>query len=173
MKHLIPKMDIEAEKSKHVQLGCLKLHRTALNIVLTLCNVFSMVLMTVSLPLFAGDMVNHGSDPFTVLSFSAFWFSFVFFFILFVSKLYCQHKLKLKPQAGYFQVFIVGFLNSLNGLLVVYASDPDRTPPYLQAVLTTTSIPYTVGFRYLILRKGKHVCTCDFIETNTMLYKDE
>lgn len=45
--------------------------------------------------------------------------------------------------------------SSVNGLLVVYASDPLRTPPYLQALLSCTLIPFTIVARLLILKKGQ------------------
>ena len=44
-------------------------------------------------------------------------------------------------------------LNSLAALLVIYSSPPDRTPPFIQPLLSTALVPMAVVARYLILRK--------------------
>lgn len=33
--------------------------------------------------------------------------------------------------------FLIGFCNALNGLFLVFAADPSRTPTFLQAILGT------------------------------------
>lgn len=57
----------------------------------------------------------------------------------------------------------MGFLNALNGVLIVYSSPTDRTPLFLQPILSTSVIPFTVILRFFVLRKGvsggRLVCT--------------
>ena len=41
----------------------------------------------------------------------------------------------------------------MNGVLVVYASNPSRTPPFLQSILGNFQIPMVILARFLLLRK--------------------
>ncbi len=45
------------------------------------------------------------------------------------------------------QLMLIGFFDALNGVLVVFASPPTRTAPFLQAILSNVSIPLTIAFR--------------------------
>ncbi|XP_064389976.1 crt homolog 2-like isoform X2 [Halichondria panicea] len=67
----------------------------------------------------------------------------------------------LFPQ---WQFMLIGFFDALNGVLVVFASPPTRTAPFLQAILSNSAIPLTILFRFLILRKRptllKLLCAC-------------
>lgn len=49
--------------------------------------------------------------------------------------------------------FLVGFSDAVNGILVVFAANGTRTPPYLQSILGNFLIPLTVLFRLIILRR--------------------
>jgi hypothetical protein len=49
----------------------------------------------------------------------------------------------------------VGFLNSLNGWLIVYASPASRTPPLIQAVLQNAGVLFSVPFSKLMLGDRK------------------
>ncbi|EDO46832.1 predicted protein [Nematostella vectensis] len=59
-------------------------------------------------------------------------------------------------------LFGVGLCDALNGSLVVFASPPSRTAPYLQAILGNFIIPLTIVLRFFVLRKKptilKFVC---------------
>jgi hypothetical protein len=59
-------------------------------------------------------------------------------------------------------IFALGLFTALNGILVVFASPPNRTPGYLQGILSTTSIPFTIICRIIFLRKGT-LCELEFI----------
>lgn len=52
----------------------------------------------------------------------------------------------------------VGLFNILNGWAIVYASNPNRTPPLLQAVLQNTGIVFAVPFSILVLGDRKVYC---------------
>lgn len=51
----------------------------------------------------------------------------------------------LFPQ---WQLLLIGVFDALNGVFVVFASDPKRTAPFLQAILGNFTIPFTIFFRY-------------------------
>jgi hypothetical protein len=53
----------------------------------------------------------------------------------------------------------VGFLNSLNGWLIVYASPSTRTPPLIQAVLQNAGVLFSVPFSKLMLGDRKRYCS--------------
>ncbi|XP_071944136.1 crt homolog 3-like [Antedon mediterranea] len=142
--------------------------KRGLNVFLTVMTVITNVAMNVSLPLYSESMDKTNTngtnrvDEYPVLFLSSFWFPFVFFSIVFLNS-WCQGCSSMRSSVPQRTMILCGALNSVNGLLVVYASDPTRTAPELQAVLSTSIIPFTVVCRYLILRKGvgkgRLVCT--------------
>ena len=124
------------------------------NIILAILNVIFNVAINVSLPIYAGTMDVIGADTYVLLSQGVIWFVVIFVIMTQALHYLFDNRITLKPTASYKILFIMGFLTTLNGILVVYASPPNRTPPYLQALLTTTSIPFTVICRIIWLRKG-------------------
>ena len=60
------------------------------------------------------------------------------------------HFITLKSDIGFpqWQLMLVGVFDALNGILVVFASPPTRTAPFLQAILGNFLIPLTIVFRY-------------------------
>nr|XP_054750621.1 uncharacterized protein LOC129256445 [Lytechinus pictus] len=140
-----------------------RLRLTVLNIFLTIMTVLSSLMMAITLPLFSASMVTESStDEYPVLFFTALWFPIFFLGLVAINKL-IDPEMSLKSTVSHRVMAMVGGMNSLNGLLVVYASDPERTSPQLQAILGTSVIPFTVISRYIILRKGvsraRLVCT--------------
>ncbi|ESO84332.1 hypothetical protein LOTGIDRAFT_236301 [Lottia gigantea] len=128
--------------------------RGTLNIFLAVMNVVWNVLMNVSLPVYAGTMNVIGSDTFALLMICNIWFMIVFVVVMVLIKYTIKKDLSFKPCAAWKWLFVMGLTTTLNGIFVVFSSPPDRTPPYLQGILATTSIPFTVFFRFLILKKG-------------------
>ncbi|XP_067658087.1 crt homolog 3-like [Haliotis asinina] len=144
--------------------GKLGLSRGALTVFIAVINVVANVLMNVSLPVFAGTMDHVGGDTFVVLLVSSLWFPVIFAVMTLVMKYQTGISLSsFKPTANWKILLTVGFATTMNGVLIVFASPPSRTPPYLQGILATTVIPYTVVGRFFILRKGislrRLVCT--------------
>ncbi|XP_070561457.1 crt homolog 3-like [Ptychodera flava] len=150
------KVKISLPGNRHVEVS-LRL----LNIFLSTMTVISTVAMNVSLPIFS-EVGNEFSDAYYVLFSCTIMFPPFFFLLLCISKLF-DPKVGFMPKASMKFLVLAGLLNSMNGLFLVYASDPSRTPPALQAILSTSVIPFTVVSRYLILRKGvglrRLVCT--------------
>ncbi|KAL3862003.1 hypothetical protein ACJMK2_008009 [Sinanodonta woodiana] len=134
------------------------------NITLVLLNVVFNVAMNVTLPIYAGTMGQVGGDSFVLLLESCVWFVVIFTLMTLGIKYTIDPSATLRPTATYKILFLMGFLTTLNGVFVVFASDPNRTPPYLQGILMTTSIPFTVVCRFIILRKGislsRLICAC-------------
>ena len=139
----------------YVQFPFGRFKRTHLVLIIATVTIIFGVTMVISLPLYSEGIIAAGSDPYIVVLFSSMWFPIVFGLIWLVYKYTLDRNIPWRPASFRFTM-LIGFLNSLNGILVVYASDPARTPPYLQAILSCSTIPFTVIFRYIILRKGKY-----------------
>lgn len=56
-------------------------------------------------------------------------------------------------------LFLVGFLNALNGFLIVYASPSQRTPPLVQAIIQNAGVIFSVPFSLLALGDKKRYCS--------------
>ncbi|XP_071944135.1 crt homolog 3-like [Antedon mediterranea] len=142
--------------------------KRGLNVFLTVMTVITNVAMNVSLPIYSESMDKTNTngtnrvDEYPVLFLSSFWFPFVFFSIVFLNS-WCQGCSSMRSSVPQRTMVLCGALTSTSGILMVYASDPTRTAPELQAVLSTSIIPFTVVCRYIILRKGvgkgRLVCT--------------
>ena len=124
------------------------------NVILAILNVVFNVAINVSLPIYAGTMDVIGGDAYVLLTQGVGWFVVILVIMTQALHYLFDNRITLKPTASYKVLFIMGALTTLNGIFVVYASPPDRTPPYLQGLLATTSIPFTVICRIIWLRKG-------------------
>ena len=116
--------------------------------------------MSVALPMYTDALGKHKlcgqdysvGDPYFVLLYTAFWFIAFFGALIIIAKL-LNPKFPLHSTVGFWMRCFIGLLNSLNGIFVVFASLPSRTPAFLQPLLSTVVIPFTVIFRFIILRK--------------------
>ncbi|XP_020900516.1 uncharacterized protein LOC110239152 [Exaiptasia diaphana] len=89
-------------------------------------------------------------DAYFVLSFAS--LSFVVIFGLMYAILVYFYPHFFGPAERRFPhklLFAIGLCDALNGALVVFASPPSRTAPYLQAILGNFSIPLTILARYV------------------------
>ena len=98
----------------------------------------------------SNDTGGHGGgpsmDPFFVVSSASLSFVVIFGVLTLAGVLFKAVTLQdLKfPQ---WQLFLIGFFDALNGIMVVYASPATRTAPFLQAILGNFMIPLTILFR--------------------------
>lgn len=140
----------------------IKIKKTSWNIVLTILTVVTNLAMNVVLPLYSNSMTKEGHSEYPVLLLSAVWFPVFFFSIVAVAK-FLNPMMSIISTVSHRMMALVGLLNALNGIFVVYASSTVRTSATLQAILSTSIIPFTVICRYIILRKGvsraRLVCT--------------
>ena len=126
------------------------------NITLAILNVLSNATMNVMLPIYAGTMNEVGGDTFVLLINTFFISCIVFVLITFFSRSFIDKSVSFRPTSSYKAYFAIGIVNALNGILTVYASPPMRTPGYLQGILSSAIIPFTVLCRLIFLRKGKN-----------------
>lgn len=91
---------------------------------------------------------NYTMDPYFVLSFSSFTFVILFGVLAVISAALRPKEFVKSLSFPQWQFIVFGFLNAMNGLLVVYASPVNRTAPFLQAILSNIIIPCTMLFRY-------------------------
>ena len=99
-------------------------------------------------------------DPYFVLSSASFSFVVIFGFCTLVI-VATQHLLNFIAQENRFkfitkkddlffpqwQLMLIGFFDAMNGIFVVFASPPNKTAPFLQAILGNCMIPLTILFR--------------------------
>lgn len=144
--------------------GTLGLSQTTWNVFFAFLVVFGQVGQNVTLPIwFASVPEGESLDPMYILTFAG--FSFVIIFGIFtLVDLYrgvvTLHELKTFSTFHFFkQYFAVGFCNALNGTFLVFAAR--KTAPYLQAILGTFNMLWTIVLRFIILRKypnARQVC---------------
>ena len=116
-----------------------------------------------------GTSYEPSMDPFFVVSSASFSFVIIFGVLTLVSALFkavTAEDLRF-PQ---WQLFLIGFFDALNGILVVYASPPARTAPFLQAILGNFMIPLTIVFRcYYNCFRNLHLCRYSYPVTKLIL----
>ncbi|KAK7093967.1 crt homolog 3-like [Littorina saxatilis] len=122
--------------------------------VLCFVTVLFNVIMNVSLPVFAGTMEYVGGGMFALLLYGALYYPFVLGGLTLFLKVTVDKSLTLYPTCRWRVYLVMGLTTTLNGVGVVFASPPSRTAPYLQGVLATIIIPFTVLCRLVLLRKG-------------------
>ena len=100
-------------------------------------------------------------DPYFVVSTASFSFVVIFGvitlaialvqtvlnYINFQDKTYNFITMENDVKFPQWQLMLVGIFDALNGILVVFASPPFRTAPFLQAILGNFMIPLTIFFR--------------------------
>eukprot|EP01096_Ripella_sp_DP13-Kostka_P015701 TRINITY_DN743_c0_g1_i1.p1 TRINITY_DN743_c0_g1~~TRINITY_DN743_c0_g1_i1.p1 ORF type:complete len:383 (+),score=143.23 TRINITY_DN743_c0_g1_i1:484-1632(+) len=120
---------------------------------IVLLSILSAVGQGVFLPLFEASFAKGDGGVYYVLFVSALAFNFIYwplsFYDYFVEKSLTMAMIKHKP----YMLFLLGFCDALNGLLVVYAASLSRTPGDLQALLGQVYIPFTLLFSRLFLKK--------------------
>ena len=109
----------------------------------------------------AVDVDGPTMDPYFVLSGASFSFVLIFgtiTLVIFATQTllnafstnkteYAWLTLKDDLQFPQWQLVLIGFFDAMNGVLVVFASPPSRTAPFLQAILGNSLIPMTILFR--------------------------
>ena len=86
-------------------------------------------------------------DSYFVASFAALSFVIVFGFALLGCNIICPNYLTEIDWSYRRSLILVGSIQGLSALFIVFSSSGQRTPPYLQAILGNFSIPITLLFR--------------------------
>lgn len=135
--------------------SCLTVPSMVAIVIFTVLSLLGQVGVTIALPIFADAVIAGGKgDPYFVLFSASGCFAVAFFIWLNFLKLFTNQITPVNSTFRHRDMFLVGLCNSLNGLMVVFASPTTRTAAFLQALLTNFSIPMTIGVRWLILRRS-------------------
>ena len=139
-------------KRKTVKIGLCEVPLFLANLFFAFLVVAGQVGQNVSLPLWVDSTNGNSSGPtvdsYFVLSFASLSFVVIFGLGTLLIRVFSPQDLgETERRFPHRLLFLVGFFDALNGLLVVFASKGARTPPYLQAILGNFLIPLTVLFR--------------------------
>ncbi|XP_076470511.1 uncharacterized protein LOC143300613 [Babylonia areolata] len=122
---------------------------------LSLLNIVCFLGVRVALPIYSENTGKAGGDVFTLLLYISLWFPVVLGAVAILYKALWDRSVTLLPVAVRWRVlWAMGALTLANGFCATFASPPSRTAPYLQGLLITMRIPFTVLMRLAILRKG-------------------
>ena len=142
---------------KTVKIGRVEMPRFCANLIFSFFAVAGAVGQNVSLPLWTDstkeneNLSGRSVDCYFVLSFASLSFVVIFGLgTLFIQIFSPQDIGETEKRFPHLLLFLVGFCDSLNGSMVVFASKGSRTPPYLQAILGNFGIPLTILFRWVI-----------------------
>ena len=140
--------------------GVLGFPQQAWNVFFAFLVVFGQVGQNVSLPLwFASVPAGQSLDPMFILTFAGGCFVIIFGMFTMIDVYRGETsiaEIRMFTTFDYFRrYFAVGFCNALNGIFLVFAAA--TTAPFLQAILGTFNILWTILFRFLILRKAPNV----------------
>ena len=86
-------------------------------------------------------------DSYFVASFAALSFVIVFGFALLCCNIICPNNLTEIDWSYRRLLLLLGSIQGVSALFIVFSSSGERTPPYLQAILGNFSIPITLLFR--------------------------
>ena len=146
----------EQQLGKRNWLSCCTLRNIA-TIVFAFVSVTGQVTQYVCLPLWIDSTSVTTStnqttwkptlDSYFVVSFAALSFVIVFGLIILFCDLIFPKYLAATDWNNRRLLLLVGFIQGLSALFIVFSSSGDRTPPYLQAILGNFSIPITLLFR--------------------------
>eukprot|EP01129_Flabellula_baltica_P014139 TRINITY_DN6717_c0_g1_i1.p1 TRINITY_DN6717_c0_g1~~TRINITY_DN6717_c0_g1_i1.p1 ORF type:complete len:377 (-),score=44.90 TRINITY_DN6717_c0_g1_i1:5-1093(-) len=132
------------------------------NIILTLCLLIFTASMTVSLPLYAGSFPNGTSGPYFVLLSASTSSTIIYGLLFLVMSFFTKSTMIPLNRQNVLLFVIIGGFSTLNGILLVYASPPNRTPPILQGFLLETSFIWTIiGTKLFVKEKSSYdYCEC-------------
>lgn len=126
------------------------------NILLCLLNILAMSGVLVTLPQVAGGFSDPDvkSDAYVALLIVAMWFPVIYLIQLVFIKIFIDRTTPIRPTVPWSYMVISGCTLGVGIALTSFVAIPSRTPPYLQAILQTLSVPFTVLVRLVIVGKG-------------------
>ena len=150
----------EQEPRKQTLVECGYSLRNFATIVFAIMSVTGQLAQYISLPLWVDstsqskitstDQTNKWKptmDSYFVASFAALSFLIVFGFVVLCCKIICPNYLPVTDWSYRCLLLVVGSIQGLSSLLVVFSCSGEKTPPYLQAILGNFNIPITLLFR--------------------------
>ena len=150
----------EQEPRKQTLVECGYSLRNFATIVFAIMSVTGQLAQYISLPLWVDstsqstiastDQTNKWKptmDSYFVASFASLSFLIVFGFVVLCCKIICPTYLPVMDWSYRCLLVVVGSIQGLSALLVVFSCSGEKTPPYLQAILGNFNIPITLLFR--------------------------
>ena len=150
----------EQEPRKQTLVECGYSLRNFATIVFAIMSVTGQLAQYISLPLWVDstsqstiastDQTNKWKptmDSYFVASFASLSFLIVFGFVVLCCKIIFPNYLPVTDWSYRCLLLVVGSIQGLSALLVVFSCSGEKTPPYLQAILGNFSIPITLLFR--------------------------
>ena len=150
----------EQEPRKQTLVECGYSLRNFATIVFAIMSVTGQLIQYISLPLCVDstsqstitstDQTNKWKptmDNYFVASFATVSYLIVFGFVVLYCKINCPNYLPVIDWSYRCLLLVVGSIQGLGSLLIVFSSSGERTPPYLQAILGNFRIPITLLFR--------------------------
>ena len=150
----------EKEPRKQTLVECGYSLRNFATIVFAIMSVTGQLAQYISLPLWVDstsqstiastDQTNKWKptmDSYFVASFASLSFLIVFGFVVLCCKIIGPNYLPVMDWSYRCLLVVVGSIQGLSALLVVFSCSGEKTPPYLQAILGNFSIPITLLFR--------------------------
>ena len=150
----------EQEPRKQTLVECGYSLRNFATILFAIMSVTGQLAQYISLPLWVDstsqstitstDQTNKwkpAMDNYFVASFASLSFLIVFGFVVLCCKIIYPNYLSVTDWSCRCLLLVVGSIQGLSALLVVFSCSGEKTPPYLQAILGNFSIPITLLFR--------------------------
>ena len=133
-------------------------HKTSktLVIIISLAFIIDTVAAIIVLPITSKRIIAQGNSVF-IMQFLAAIVSAVlaFIFLLFYKYFKEGRTIWIYPKLEDFQMsFVMGMLNVVSFIFIMYGSPPSRVPQYLFSILQTSAIPMTVLCKYILFRQG-------------------
>ncbi|XP_052270009.1 uncharacterized protein LOC127871282 isoform X2 [Dreissena polymorpha] len=93
-------------------------------------------------------------DPLSIMCIVNFLFLVFWGLVLLITKILCPYLIT-DQEKGYSKTdfALIGFADTVSGILFVFASSGCRTAPYLQSLAANFCVPVTFVIRYLMLQK--------------------
>eukprot|EP01084_Bolivina_argentea_P040954 75570_1 len=115
------------------------------------------VIQNVTLPLWFASVPPPGMDPLFILTFAGLSFCIIFAVLtlldVYNGKTSFAECKQFTTKSFIIRYCAVGIADALNGIFLVFAANPNRTPAGIQSILTILTIFWTILFRFVILRK--------------------
>ncbi|XP_020614492.1 uncharacterized protein LOC110052684 [Orbicella faveolata] len=118
---------------------------------------------TILLPLWIDSIKDEISsaafvDRYFMLSFASLSFVVIFGLAILLIRIFSPKDLgETERNFPHLLLFLVGLCGALNGVLAIFASNREKTPRSLEAILGTCKIPLIILFRRFILRKTPNI----------------
>jgi len=112
---------------------------------------------TILLPLWIDSIKDEISsaafvDRYFMLSFASLSFVVIFGLAILLIRIFSPKDLgQTEKNFPHLLLFLVGLLAALNGVLAIFASNREKTPRSLEAILGTCKIPLIILFRWVFL----------------------